>query len=119
MTNNSLSATEREADQQAAQARAELEYPAGEYTTTGVLLALREAYVRGHLAAHPQEAAPEPEWEYGTGHTADPGVGATESSKRAAEIRAAAWNKSTRTNTGIVVRRRKAGQWLPVQGENA
>lgn len=61
---------------------------------------------------------PEPEWEYGTGHTADPGVGAPELNRRAAEMRAAAWNRSTRTQTGVVVRRRKAGPWETVEGES-
>ena len=58
------------------------------------------------------------EWEYGTGHVADPDIGAPEPNRRAAEARAAAWNSTTRTQTGVVLRRRKAGPWLPVEGEN-
>lgn len=57
------------------------------------------------------------EWEYGTGHTSEPGIGAAESSLRAAKTRVADWNRSTRTRTGVVVRRRKAGPWLPVSPE--
>lgn len=68
------------------------------------------------LADALEAATAEPEWEYGTGHTLDPGIGAPETSREAAVIRADAWNVATRSRTGVVVRRRKAGPWFPVEG---
>lgn len=62
--------------------------------------------------------AVEPEWEYGTAHREDPGAGALEWSRARAEERAREWNEATRSVTGVVVRRRPAGPWLPVEGEN-
>lgn len=57
-------------------------------------------------------------WEYGTAHREDPKVGAVEWSRARAEERVREWNETTQSVTGLVVRRRKAGPWLPVEGES-
>ena len=62
--------------------------------------------------------APEPEWEYGSAHRDDPSVGATEYSKERAEQRVREWNDHDDQKGGLLVRRRKAGPWLPVDGES-
>lgn len=57
-------------------------------------------------------------WEYGTAHREDPQVGAVEWSRARAEERVREWNEATQSVTGFVVRRRPAGPWIPVEGEN-
>lgn len=57
------------------------------------------------------------EWEYGAAHVDDLAAATPEASKRAAEMRAWHWNLGTRTRSGVVVRRRKAGPWAPVPPE--
>ena len=70
------------------------------------------------LADALEAAITEPGWEYGTAHREDPQVGAVEWSRARAEERVREWNETTQSVTGFVVRRRAAGPWLPVEGEN-
>lgn len=55
------------------------------------------------------------DWEYGTAHANEPGEGALDVNRRAAVLRRDAWNRSTGTLTSLLVRRRPAGPWEPVE----
>lgn len=74
------------------------------------------------------DGAPEPEWEYGAGLVSDPSDATSHVDRLSAGKAVAGWNESVRRmdrlgarNSGpaMIVRRRKAGPWLPVGGDDA
>lgn len=64
------------------------------------------------------DGAPEPEWEYAAGYTALDGKPHPFENRGYLRIVAEADREECGSDEAIIVRRRKAGPWLPVEGEN-
>lgn len=73
------------------------------------------------------DGAPEPEWEYGSGPEDALDQSGLHTSRTAAERGVAEWNEFTQRSERmggrplerlVLVRRRKAGPWLPAEGES-
>jgi hypothetical protein len=63
------------------------------------------------------DGAPEPEWEYAAGYTALDGKPHPFKNRGYLRIVAEADREEYGSDEAIIVRRRKAGPWLPVEGE--
>lgn len=86
----------------------------------GSLLDVDDVAVALNDAAVVLEAATvEAEWEYGTAHIDEPDCGDPVESQEEAERFVANYNRTSTSNGGFVVRRRKAGAWEPVGGDDA